>query len=144
MRVEVTSNVNVAKHISTVKSEKFWKFAANEWFKLITPYVPMDTGILSTTVDMKPEKNSKGKKKRLANKTIQSIAEGSGNIKGGMGFGEIEYTSPYAHKMYCGNFNFRKDRHQLASSQWDKAAEPTQKPKLLRSMQDYIDSGRLF
>lgn len=29
-------------------------FAANEAFRLMTPYVPMDTGMLSQTVDIQP------------------------------------------------------------------------------------------
>lgn len=56
---------------------------------------------------------------------------------------EIEHTVPYAHKMYEGHFNFRKDQHPKASRQWDKAARATQEPKLIRSLQAYIDSGRL-
>lgn len=57
--------------------------------------------------------------------------------------GQIEHTAPYAHYIYDGNFNFRKDQHPLASREWDKAAEPTQKPKLINAMQRFVDSGRL-
>lgn len=55
----------------------------------------------------------------------------------------IEHTVPYAHRMYEGNFHFRKDKHVLATSHWDKAAKPTQESKLINAMQGYIDSGRL-
>lgn len=57
--------------------------------------------------------------------------------------GQIEHTVPYAHCIYDGNFRFRKDMHPLASRAWDKAAEPTQKPKLITAMQRFVDSGRL-
>lgn len=57
--------------------------------------------------------------------------------------GQIEHTVPYAHYIYDGKFRFRKDLHPLASREWDKAAEPTQKPKLIREMQKYVDGGRL-
>lgn len=58
--------------------------------------------------------------------------------------GQIEHTVPYAHYIYNGTgFNFRKDLHPLASAAWDKKAEPTQKRKLVRAMQQYVDSGRL-
>lgn len=57
--------------------------------------------------------------------------------------GQIEHTVPYAAYIYNGNFRFRKDQHPKASRRWDKAAEPTQKPKLIHSMQAYVDSGRL-
>jgi hypothetical protein len=57
--------------------------------------------------------------------------------------GQIEHTVPYAHYIYTGHFRFRKDMHPLATREWDRAAEPTQKPKLIRAMQAYVDSGRL-
>lgn len=57
--------------------------------------------------------------------------------------GQIEHVVPYAHRMYEGNYRFRKDLHPLASREWDMAAEPTQKPKLIDAMQRYVDSGRL-
>lgn len=57
--------------------------------------------------------------------------------------GQIEHTVPYARRMYEGNFNFRTDKHRLACKEWDKAAEPTQKSKLIETMQGYVDSGRL-
>lgn len=57
---------------------------------------------------------------------------------------EIEYTVPYSVRVYNGErFNFRKDIHPLAGAKWDKRAEPTQKPLLIREMQAYIDSGKL-
>lgn len=57
--------------------------------------------------------------------------------------GEITHNAPYAAKCYNGKFNFRKDKHPLATSHWDEAAEATQMPKLTAAMQKYIDSGRL-
>lgn len=55
----------------------------------------------------------------------------------------IEYRAPYALSVYKNNRNYRKDKHPLASAQWDKAAEPTEKPKLIAALQAYVDSGRL-
>lgn len=57
--------------------------------------------------------------------------------------GQVEHVAPYSIYDYNGNFNFRRDLHPKASRQWDKAAAPTQKPKLVDSMQNYVDSGRL-
>ena len=57
--------------------------------------------------------------------------------------GEIHHTVIYARYQYNGNFNFRRDLHPLASRQWDKAAEPAQKPQLIAELQAYVDSGRL-
>ena len=56
---------------------------------------------------------------------------------------EIEHNVPYAHRVYEGDFNFRKDNHPKASRRWDEAARPTEEPKLISAMQGYIDSGRL-
>ncbi len=58
--------------------------------------------------------------------------------------GQIEHTVPYARYQYYGErFHFSKEQHPLASAKWDQAAEPTQKIKLIRTLQNYIDSGRL-
>lgn len=138
-RVTVQNNIDIPKHIKDVKDPEFWKFGANEWWKDITPYAPMETGTMSEQV----------------------------RIKGESGSGAIEYTAPQAHYLYRGELmvdpdtgssyakagarkiyagkplKISKSKHPLASKEWDKAAEPTQKPKLIRAMQRYIDSGRL-
>ena len=57
--------------------------------------------------------------------------------------GEIHHTVVYARYQYNGNFAFRRDLHPLASREWDKAAEPAEKPKLIAEIQAYIDSGRV-
>lgn len=55
--------------------------------------------------------------------------------------GQIEHVAPYAAIVYDGNFSAASGGR--ASRQWDRAAEPSQKPKLVDAMQAYIDSGRL-
>lgn len=56
---------------------------------------------------------------------------------------EIEHSVPYAHYQYEGHFNFRKDKNPKASRHWDKAAKPTEEDKLIRSLQGYIDKGKV-
>lgn len=57
---------------------------------------------------------------------------------------EIEHAVPYARRLYNGaGFRFNRNQHPKASAKWDQAAAPTQLPKLISSMQAYIDSGRL-
>jgi len=138
MKVNYKLDFDKNKHLVAVRDDKLWLFAAEEWHRLITPYTPMDSGDLFETVQIRPK--------------------------------EIEYTSPYAHYQYKGlvmgpNFydpdfgfwsppgkpksytgkslTYKTSKHPLASKEWDKAAEPTQKPKLIKSMQGYINSGRL-
>ena len=145
MRIKkVDVNINGNKRLAQVRAKEFWKYAANEWWKLITPYTPMRTGTMSEQVE----------------------------IRGEEGAGEIEYTAPYSHYLYKGELmvdsvtgssyaraetkkvyagkelSFYKGDggeagHPLASKEWDKAAAPTKKPELVDAMQDYVDSGRL-
>lgn len=57
---------------------------------------------------------------------------------------EIEHAVPYARRLYNGvGFHFRKNKHPKASAKWDQAARATQLPKLVSTLQAYIDSGRL-
>lgn len=57
--------------------------------------------------------------------------------------GEILHNTPYSIPVYNGRFNFRRDPHPLASRRWDKAAEPTCKPRLVQALQIHIDNGGL-
>lgn len=135
LTMSIKAYINKQKALSKVRSDELWKFGANEWWKDITPYTPMVTGTTAETVKIRPK--------------------------------EIEYYSPQAHYLYRGELMvdpvtgssyarqgakkvytgtplvISKEKHSLASKEWDKAAEPTQKPKLIRAMQKYIDSGRL-
>ncbi len=139
MKITIEAHIDIPADMKKVRNPKFWKFSANEWNKLIFPYTPMETGI-----------------------TAESV-----KIRGESGNGEIEYLQPNAHYLYKGELmidpatgsayaragakkvyagkelNISKANHPLASKEWDKAAEPTQKPKLIKAMQGYIDSGRL-
>ena len=56
----------------------------------------------------------------------------------------IRYNAPYAAKVYFGeHMNFNKNYHPKATAKWDEAAKPEQEGKLLSSLQNYVDSGRL-
>lgn len=112
--VSVESHIDIPAVMSSIRDKRFWTFAASEWHRLYSSYVPMDTGTLKNTVDIRSTEN----------------------------YGDITHTVPYAHYQYEGHFNFRKDRNPKASRQWDKAAIPTEEPKLIRSLQRYIDTRR--
>lgn len=56
---------------------------------------------------------------------------------------QIEHIAPYARQVYNHNANYRKDKAPMASARWDQAAAPSQKPKLINSMQKYVDRGGL-
>lgn len=108
--VIVESHVDVPERMRAIRDDAFWLYAATEWHRLYTPYVPMQTGALCHTVEYAPR--------------------------------EITHTVPYARKQYEGHFQHRTDKHPLASREWDKAAIPTQQPKLVATLQNAINSGR--
>lgn len=56
---------------------------------------------------------------------------------------EIDHIAPYAAPVYERNRNYRRDKAPKATSEWSEKAEPTEMPKLIRSLQKYINSGRL-
>lgn len=88
-------------------------FAAATWHKLYSPFVPMgDTGQLMSNVAY--------------------LMEGS--------MGVVHHTVPYAHYQYNGQgFNFRQDKHSLASAMWDQAARAAGKgEELAKGIEAYI------
>lgn len=56
INVEVSSNINVTDIVSQIDNSGFWLFAANEWWRLISPYTPRDTGQLCENVSIEPKK----------------------------------------------------------------------------------------
>lgn len=58
---------------------------------------------------------------------------------------EIHYVMDYAVPVYKGDhMNFQKVHHALASARWDQTARPTQEPKLIKSIENYIDAKGLL
>ena len=112
MKISMKNEIDIPKHLKKINDPIFWKFAANEWWKLYTPYVPMDTGNLAQKVTFRAN--------------------------------EIEHYMEYAPEIYKGEgMNFSKEKHALATAKWDIAAIPQQQDKLIQSMQNYVNSGRL-
>lgn len=133
-------NINARGMADKLQNDSaFWTFAASEWNRLYAPYVPFESGTLRDSVTIKPK--------------------------------EITHNAPYAHYMYIGDVygpNYPitqngvqvgffsipnrpkhktggklKYKNPLAAAKWDQVAAGTQLPKLVSSMQTYIDSGRL-
>ena len=134
-------NINIQGHLSKVRGEKFWTFAGSEWHRLYRPFCPFREGALYNQV----------------------------NITGGGGNAVIEHTVPYAHYLYegvvygpnvpimqggemVGYFSPEAPKHPtgkmlhysgMGSRHWDEAARPTQLPRLIQSVQGFVDSGAL-
>lgn len=112
--VHITNLTNVkALTRAAVDNDAFWTYAASQWHRLYYDWIPMDTERLADNVTISP--------------------------------GVITHNEPYAAFQYYGGdgkrviVNRSRDRHPLASSQWDEAAAPTQLPKLEASLEEYLD-----
>lgn len=91
-------------------NQKLNLFMANTAMRLMNPFVPMDTGALSQTVEV------------TATDKV----------------GKIHYQVPYAHYQYTGvSFNFSKEKHPLATHHWDKAMMLAKKNELIKSVEKY-------
>lgn len=54
----------------------------------------------------------------------------------------IHYKSPYAKRIYNGKgLNFNKDYHPLATAYWDKVGMVSQKDKLVKAIENYMQKG---
>lgn len=91
-------------------NQKLNLFMAQECMRLMTPFVPMDTGALSQTVETKADNKR----------------------------GIVHYLVPYAHRQYTGeSFNFSKEKHPLATHHWDKAMLIAKKTQLIKTIDKY-------
>ncbi len=104
-------NINADKICGRVLNRDVKLFAATTAHRLMFDYIPFVTGTLAESVNIYDEGTA----------------------------GVIHFTQPYAHRMYKGkDFNFTKDKHPLATAEWDKAAMKTKKQSLIQSIQNYL------
>lgn len=118
MKIEVVNSINLAEILSKINDKRVWLFAAEEWYRLISPYTPHNTGNLEQNV------------------TIGSAFTG-GLLESK---GTITYNVPYSLPVYYGkNMNFRKDHNPKASAEWDKRAiQEKQDEKLIEATAKFI------
>lgn len=133
MRLKIENRIDILKRMSKLKSDKLWKHGATEWWKLISVYTPMRVGSLRNNVTIKP------KEIKYNSPHGHYIYEGKAMIDPVTG---SAYARKDAKKVYSGKMlDLKHNKNPLSSRKWDKAAEPVQKPKLIRSMQKLIDNG---
>jgi hypothetical protein len=142
LEIEVTSvvEIDVDKIVNMRDNDDFWKFAAMEWHRLYSPYVPMDTGALMDSVEFEP-------------KTIIHTQPYAHYLYEGEVYGPnyaikkngvvTGFRSPAGvPKTPTGRpLNYSHVMHGLASAEWDKAAVPAQMDALVSALQNYIDGG---
>ena len=139
MKFEVNCNINIPENLAKVEDDKFWLFGANEYHRLMVPYIPYITGTTAETVQISSEPMC----------------------------GIIEFLAPQAHYLWeaklmvdpnTGSSWAKKDvrkvytniqldlshnNHPKATDHWNEAANETQLPKLIDAMQDNINMGGL-
>lgn len=138
IRVKIETHIDGQSVIRKVNSDKFGKFAAAQWHRLYTPYVPWKSGHLATHVKYSPWQ-------------IEHTEPYARYIYHGIIYGpsfktkEGTFRSPKDKPKHSTGreMRFKTTHNPLASAKWDEKAEPTQKPELIREMQKYVDSGRL-
>ena len=136
--IKIEARIDNIGTMKKVQDDKFWKFAATEWWRLISEYTPKDTGTLIQSVDIRP--------KEIEYKSPYAHYQYHGKVMGPNYYSEDYgfWSPPGKKKDYTGaDLKYKKDRNPKASKEWDKAAKPFQKPKLIQAMQGYINSGRL-
>ena len=135
-------SVNIDARGMTDKLENdrtFWTWAANEWAKLVQPYVPMESAKLRQTITIEPKTITYNEP--YAHYQYEGYVYESNNpiTQNGVRVGFSSTPNREKHK----TGRRLKYKTPKTSAKWDQAAAPTQLPKLASSMQAYIDRGRL-
>lgn len=147
MRIELAEiNIDTKKHLGKVRDPRFWKYAAQSWQRLYEPYVPMKSGTLSQQTTITSGQNWG----QIEHTVPYARYVYYGNVYGPnypvYQAGQIVgWYSPRGRAKHPTGRKMQYDRskHPLATAEWDKAAEPVQKPKLMRELQAYVDRGGL-
>ena len=133
-------NINARGMVDKLENNSaFWTFAASEWHRLYAPYVPFESGALRDSVTIEP--------KTITHNAPYAHYQYTGEVYGpnypitqnGARVGY--YSPPNRPKQRTGKK--LKYKNPKAAAKWDQVAAATQTPKLVSSLQAYIDSGRL-
>lgn len=122
--------------------DRLGKFAAAEWHRLYKDYVPMQKGVLYNQVSIGPwEIEHTAPYAHYAYKGEvygPSYPISEGRCTAGFFSPKNRPKHPTGRML-----KFDRSMHPRACAKWDQAAEPVQKPKLMRAMQKFIDGGGL-
>ena len=133
-------NINARGMADKLENDSaFWTYAASEWHRLYAPYVPFESGALRDSVTIAP--------KTITHNAPYAHYQYTGDVYGpnypitqnGVRVGY--YSPPNRPKHPTGKR--LKYKNPKAAAKWDEVAAGTQLPKLVSSLQAYIDSGRL-
>lgn len=141
MKVTVKSEIDFSAAIRKIESDEFWEFGAEEWDRIISPYVPRRTGHLMSNVEYKP--------KSITYKAPYSAYQYFGRVYvdpkyGVSGFtndGTVWWSRKNVKKVPSSReLQYRHNVNRKASKEWDKKAISEKKDLLLiQSMQKWIE-----
>ena len=117
-----------------VRTDRFGRFVANEWKRLIHPYTPRDTGVLMETAKIRPFE-------------IEYIQPYSHYMYEGILYVDPDTGSSWAEfgatKIPTDTLLKYQKNNPFATDHWDKkAAQAGQKNKLYRTINAGLQSGR--
>lgn len=121
----------IEKGIDDIIDDEFKKYMHEEFYKLMFPYIPYDTGALASTTDY--ELNLFNIK--LSEEQSMNIGLTSGNID----TEGITFNAPYAEDAYYNQQNWHKDKHPLATSEWGQVAFNAHEQELVNTLQEYLN-----
>lgn len=119
------------KAIDDVLDDSFKKFMHEEFYKLMFPYIPYDTGQLASTTDIGLFDFEIGS---IPDEVSMSLGLLSGNINED----GITFTADYAEDCYYYVKNWHKDKHPLATEEWGIIAFENHKEELTNILNEEI------
>lgn len=139
--IETKIYVDVSKIVNRVESlvdEKLMLQVHNLFAKMCEPYVPMDEGLLSQTVNITSEyvQYTQPYAHYMYTGDVYGpnipIKDKDGNI--------IGWRSPLGQKKYPTGkqFQYNLEKHKLASKEWDKAMMTTEGEKFIKQVKDLM------
>ena len=139
MKVIFQNKINLKTTLSKLESDDLWLFAAHEWHRLYSKYVPHDTGQLRDNVSIKPKEiTHNAPYSRFIYYGVQMVDPQYG-VGGFTNDGGISWFSrPGVKKIMSGKSLNLKN----GSKEWDKAARRDKKDKTLATtMQGWIEKN---
>lgn len=124
---EESFKLTIEKGISFIIDDEFKQFMHEEFYKIMFPYIPYDTGELSSTTN-----ETYGS---LTDEQSMSIGLLSGNIDET----GITFDAPYAARDYYESRNWRREKHPLATENWGEEAFNAHEQELINTLQEYTD-----
>ena len=138
----VDNRIKVQGILNAVQSDKFWHYAAVQWHRLYKDWVPMKEGALYNQVTFAP--------KEITHNVPYAHYQYEGKVygpnfpivQGGAVSGFFSLRNRPKHPT-GGSLKHVQQLHPKACAKWDQAAAPTQLPKLVQELQNFVDSGGL-